>query len=221
MGSHSEESIPGESGIQNKRSSIHIGDFLLQLGQMQKDDEQFISAYLEGDESALSFLVDKYLKNVYNFAFQLTRNRQAAEDITQDSFIKAWKHIRRYRQGSSFQTWLFAITRNTAIDWLRQKKEVAFSSFENEQGVNSLVETLTDKQPLPDELIAQAENTVFVQALLAQLDPQYREVLTLRYSSNLTFKEIGEIVRRPLHTVKSQHRRALAALRRALQTRPV
>ena len=87
--------------------------------------------------------------------------------------------------------------------------------------MNSLVETLTDKQPLPDELIAQAENTVFVQALLAQLDPQYREVLTLRYSSNLTFKEIGEIVRRPLHTVKSQHRRALAALRRALQTRPV
>jgi len=188
---------------------------------MQKDDGQLISAYLEGDESALAFLVDTYLKNVYNFAFQLTRDRQAAEDITQESFIKAWKHIRRYREGSNFQTWLFAITRNTAIDWLRQKKEVTLSSFENEQGVNILVETLADKEPLPDELIAQAEDTVFVQALLTQLDPQYREVLTLRYSSNLTFKEIGEIVQRPLHTVKSQHRRALAALRRSLRAQPV
>ena len=98
---------------------------------MQKDDEQFISAYLEGDESALAFLVDKYLKNVYNFAFQLTKDRQAADDITQESFIKAWKYIRRYRHGSSFKTWLSAITRNTAIDWLRSRKELAFSIFDN------------------------------------------------------------------------------------------
>lgn len=188
---------------------------------MQKDDEQLISAYLEGDESALALLVDTHLKHVYNFAFQLTRDRQAADDITQESFIKAWKHIRRYRRGSSFKTWLFAITRNTVIDWLRTKKELAFSSFENEQGVNTLVETLRDKEPLPDELIARAKDATFVSALLRELAPGYKEVLTLRYTSNLTFKEIGEIMQRPLHTVKSQHRRALAALRRSLQIQSI
>ena len=187
---------------------------------MHRNDEQLISAYLEGDEKALGFLVERYLKDVYNFAFKLTGDLQAAEDISQDSFIKAWKHVRKYRQGSNFQSWLFTITRNTAIDWLRQKKEIVFSSFENEQGENILVETLADKQPLPDELIAQAEDAKFVQALLTQLDPRYREVLTLKYTSDLTFEQIGEILRRPLHTVKSQHRRALIALRRLLQAEP-
>ena len=187
---------------------------------MKETDGQLISNYLEGDEKALGFLVERYLKDVYNFAFRLTGDIQAAEDISQDSFIKAWKHIRRYRQGSNFQAWLFTITRNTAIDWLRQKKEIVFSSFENERGENVLIETLADKRPLPDELIAQAEDAKFVQALLTQLDPRYREVLTLKYTSDLTFEQIGEILRRPLHTVKSQRRRALIALRRLLQAKP-
>lgn len=184
---------------------------------MKKDDGQLILNYLEGDEKALNVLVDRYLKDVYNFAYRLTNDKQAAEDITQESFIKAWKHMRRYRQGSSFQAWIFTITRNTAIDWLRQKKEIAFSAFENEVGENILLATLKDNQPLPDELIARAEDARFVEGLLGQLNPQYREVLTLRYSSNLTFEEIGQILKRPLHTVKSQHRRAIAALRRSIQ----
>lgn len=187
---------------------------------MRKDDEQLISEYLEGDESALAVLVDRHLKGVYNFARTLTNDSQAAEDVAQDSFIKAWKHIRRFRRGSNFQTWLFSITRNTAIDWLRQKKALAFSSFENEHGENMLTETLADTAPLQDELIAQAENTALVQVLLTQLDPRYQDVLTLRYSSNLTFEEIGEILQRPLHTVKSQHRRALASLKRLLVMKP-
>jgi|SRR3989338_826948 len=187
--------------------------------QMQNDDGQLIAAYLEGDDNSLGFLVDRYLSDVYTFALRLTRDPQAAEDIAQNSFIKAWKHIRRYRQGSNFQKWIFAITRNTAIDWLRQKKEPAISSFENEQG-NKLLDTLADNELLPDELIARAEDAKFVGALLEQLDPHYREVLDLRYTSNLTFEQIGEILRRPLHTVKSQHRRALALLRRLLQVEP-
>jgi RNA polymerase sigma-70 factor (ECF subfamily) len=187
---------------------------------MQTDDGQLIADYLEGDEKALNVLVGRYLKDVYNFACQLTGNAQGAEDIAQGSFVKAWKHIRRYREGSNFKTWLFAITRNTAIDWLRKKKEVAFSSFENECGENLLTETLADDRPLPDELIARAENIRFVESLLLELDSKYRDVLTLRYSGNLTFEEIGKALQRPLDTVKSQHRRALVALRRLLQAEP-
>lgn len=187
---------------------------------MRKDDGQLVSSYLEGDEKSLNILVDRYLKDVYNFAYRLTNNQQAAEDIAQESFIKAWKNIRRFIPGNSFRTWLFAITRNTSIDWLRQKKEIALSSFEDERGINPLIETLADGQPLPNELIARAEDVAYVRALLSELNPEYREVLELRYSSNPTFAEIGEILKRPLHTVKSQHRRALAALRRVIQVEP-
>lgn len=187
---------------------------------MKTSDGQLISDYLEGNERALSILVDRYLKDVYNFAYRLTHNKQAAEDVAQESFIKAWKHIRRYRQDSDFKTWIFTIARNTAIDWLRQKKEIALSAFENEEGENVLLATLKDTKPLPDELIARAEDAAYVRALLSELNPEYREVLELRYSSNLTFEEIGNILKRPLHTVKSQHRRAIAILRRSIQIEP-
>lgn len=184
---------------------------------MKKTDEQLISDYLEGDEKSLGVLVDRYLTNAYNFAYKLVNDRGVALDITQESFIKVWKNIRKYRQGSNFQTWLFTITRNTAIDWLRKKKELAFSTFENEKSENTFAETLVDGASSPLELLAQAEDTIFVETLLNELNPQYRDVLTLRYSSDFTFEEIGKLLKRPLHTVKSQHRRALVALRRLLE----
>ena len=191
------------------------------MRKMNQTDEQLISDYLDGDEKALNALIDRYLTNAYNFAFKLTQDRQAAEDVTQEAFIKAWKNIRGFRRGSSFQTWLFAITRNSAIDWLRRKKEHAFSAFENEKGENVLIETLADGELLPDELLARAEDIHFVESLLSRLDPLYRDVLALRYSSSMTFEEIGKFLKKPLHTVKSQHRRALIALRRQLKTNPI
>ena len=182
---------------------------------MKKTDEQLIMDYLEGNENALGVLVDRYLSLAYNFAFQLTRDREASEDVVQESFIKAWKNIRGWKRESSFKTWLFAITRNTAIDWLRKRKDLTLSTYENEAGKNLLTETLVDENPSPLELLERAEDATFVANLLEELDPLYRDVINLRYGDNLTFKEIGEILRRPLHTVKSQHRRAIIALRRA------
>lgn len=194
---------------------------MLLFNEMRKTDEQLIDEYLDGNEKALATLVDRHLINAYNFALKLVNDNQAANDITQEAFIKAWKNIRGFKRGSTFQTWLFAITRNVAIDWLRRRKEVVFSAFENELGENMLTETLADSSLLPDELLARAEDARFVEKLLEELDPLYRDVLKLRYSSNMTFEEIGELLKRPLHTVKSQHRRALIALRRSLETRAI
>lgn len=188
---------------------------------MKKTDEQLISDYLDGNEQALATLVDRHLINAYNFALKLVNDSQAANDITQEAFIKAWKNIRGFKRGSTFQTWLFTITRNVVIDWLRKKKEIALSAFENERGENKLTEIISDNSLLLNELLIRAENTLYVEQLLEELDPVYQDVLKLRYSSNMTFEEIGEILKRPLHTVKSQHRRALIALRRSLETRPV
>lgn len=186
---------------------------------MNKSDDQLISDYLEGNEKALSLLVDRYLGDAYTFAVKLTGDTQVAEDITQESFTKAWKNMRKFVPGNSFRGWLFSIVRNTAIDFLRKKKALPFSAFEtNTEGENVLVATLADTQPLPDELLARAEDARYLDMLLGQINPEYREVLTLRHTSNMTFDEIGKVLKRPLHTVKSQHRRGLVALKRLLET---
>ncbi|MEQ1500041.1 MAG: RNA polymerase sigma factor [Parcubacteria group bacterium] len=186
-----------------------------------QSDEQLILDYLDGGEESLAVLVDRHISAVYNFAFSLTNDAHMAEDVAQESFIKAWKNIRRFIPTKNFQTWLFAIARNTAIDKLRQKQEIVFSKFEDANGENALIATTPDDSLSPVELLENAENIIFAQQLLEQIDPLYRDVLILRYQNEMTFEEIGKILKRPLHTVKSQHRRALISLRRTIDTKTV
>ncbi len=189
---------------------------------MQKTDEQLIFDYLEGNEESLNLLVDRYLNDAYRFAFSLTRDAHGSEDIVQESFTKAWKNIRKFLPGNSFQSWLFRIIRNTAIDFLRKKKDVLFSTFENpNESENMFIANLVDTEPLPNELLIRAENEKNVQIILENINPVYREVLTLRYTSNMTFDEMRKILKRPLHTLKSQHRRGLIAFRRLFKTQIV
>lgn len=183
-----------------------------------KTDSELIASYIEGDAQALQSLVERYMDDVYSFARGLVRDEDVAEDIAQESFVKAWKKIRTFRTEANFKTWLFTITRNTALDFLRKKKELAFSAFDTSEGGNPLIDALSDDAPDAEELLARAEDASYAAALLSGLDAKYREVLTMRHTGNLTFKEIGELLKRPLHTVKSQYRRAISALKRTVES---
>jgi len=183
---------------------------------MEKSDSQLISEYLSGDDDALSFLVHRHTKSIYNFAFRISRNNDDAEDIVQESFYKAWKNLKNFRPGENFTAWLFRITKNTAFDLLRKRRSTALSLFENESGDNVLLETLKDTEPLPFELLAKKEDEKTIALILEKIPPIYREVLVLRYYHEFTFDEIGNVLGKPLDTVKSQHRRALILLRKML-----
>lgn len=184
---------------------------------MQRTDEQLIADHLGGDESALGELISANLKPVYNFVYRIVRNEKDAEDVAQETFVKVWRNIRKYRTGQSFKAWLFSIARNTAIDLMRKRKNPVFSDFENDEGENALAENLTDPDPLPDELAVKAEDKELLSRLLENLSGVHREILHLYYNEDLTFNEIAQVTGKSINTVKSRHRRALIALKQLLE----
>ena len=96
---------------------------------MEITDKQLIDDYLNGNDAAFALLVQRQINPVYNFVYRLVRNTQDAEDITQETFVKMWKNLKRYNQDQNFKTWLFTIARNTAIDSLRKKKSFVFEQL--------------------------------------------------------------------------------------------
>lgn len=184
---------------------------------MDTSDESLIAKYVAGDEHAFEELTRRHLKTVYSFVLRLVGSEHEAEDITQETFVKAWRGLSRYqKETASFKTWLLRIARNSAIDFLRKKKHIPFSVFENDEGQNVLAETTPDETPLADELFARGEQVAELEEAIATLPPQAREILVLHYSSGLTFLEIGALLNEPANTVKSRHHRALGQLRKLL-----
>ncbi len=176
-------------------------------------DQNLIASYLKGESDALAELFQRYLQSIYNFSYRLVSNAADAEEITQETLLKVWRHLKKYDRKKSFRTWIFTIAHRTAIDWLRKKNPKVFSDFENENKENPIVDTLADSGPLPDILASRAGDRAWLEQAIAQLNPGDREILTLHYQNGLTFDEISAIVGKPLNTVKSQHRRALLKLR--------
>lgn len=183
---------------------------------MDISDEKLVEDCLGGSASAFEELVRRHTASVYRFVLRLLGAREDAEDVVQDTFVKAWRKLSRFDSAELFRPWLFAIARNGAIDHLRKKKGIPFSAFESDNGDNLLVESLADGGPLPHEIFARAETKAHLDTAIASLPAIYIEVLALRYESDLTFDDIGKALGRSLDTVKSQHRRALLLLRERL-----
>jgi len=178
-----------------------------------KADEQLVGDYLAGDAEALRFLVERYLTPIYNFLLRYVHNSADAEDIAQETFVKVWRHLKRFDQNKKFKTWLFAIAKNTALDFLKKKKTLAFSDLINSDGDNPTIDNLSDPAPLPDELFDRADLATILDSALSKLPSVYRQVLELYYHEEFNLREIAEILDTSIDTIKSRHRRALILLR--------
>lgn len=176
-------------------------------------DHALVHAYLEGHQQSLSTLVSRYTDPIFAYVLRLTGDREAAADITQEVFIKAWRNLASFDSKQNFKTWVYTIARNTAYDWLRKKKLVPFSALGEADG-DGFEQTLVDVEPLPHEQLEKSEGSMFLERLLTELSPDVRDILLLHYIDEMTFDEIGRIRGESLNTVKSRHRRALLLLRK-------
>ena len=179
-------------------------------------DEALITQYLAGDEKSLEILVQKYLRPVYSFVCRY--GSIDAEDVVQDTFVKVWKNLKKFKGENKFKPWLFAIAKNTALDYLKKKKEVPMSVLVNADEKIDWLENVPDPAPLAMELLERADLKEKLDAALNRLSPPYRLVMFLRYNDHFNFREIGEALGEPLDTVKSRHRRGLIMLKEILST---
>jgi RNA polymerase sigma-70 factor, ECF subfamily len=186
---------------------------------MPRTDEELAKQCKDGDDDAFQELMQRYTRAIFSFARQYSKNSEDAEDIAQNSFFKAWKNIHQFKEGKSWKPWLFAIARNTALDYIRKKRTSAFSELDGEDGDTPFADTLQDTEPLAHEVFDQTRSATDVQAALEILHPDHRSVLMLHYHEELTFEEIADIMKKPMNTVKSWHRRALTKMREHMSHR--
>ncbi|MDD3284752.1 MAG: RNA polymerase sigma factor [Patescibacteria group bacterium] len=182
-----------------------------------QEDVELIKKYIKGDKESLDILIKNYFSNIYNFVYNFVYNKTEAEDITQDIFVKMWKNIKKFNQDKNFKSWLFVIAKNTAIDFLRKKKSFVFSEFDNEEGDNILLETIKDEDLIPDEILEKKDLKELLNNAISKLSLSYRTVIILHHVEEMTFREISEILKEPIDTVKSRYRRGIIILRNLLK----
>jgi RNA polymerase sigma-70 factor (ECF subfamily) len=177
-------------------------------------DQQLVREFLEGNDDAMGKLVEKYLKPIYNFTYQLTRDTGASQDITQDVFVRMWQNLESFDENRKFSTWLYAIAKNASLDWLKKKKAMPFAFFERIDGSNML-ENIEDSASFSSaEILKLIDARNDTAEFLALLPIQAQTILILHHLQGFPLVEIAEIMGQSPNTVKSQYRRAILLLRK-------
>ena len=178
-------------------------------------EKELVRAAQRGDDSAFEELVRTYEKRVYHLALRMCGNVDDAYEVAQEAFLSAWKGMRFFRGDSSFSTWLYRLTTNAAIDFLRRQRRQGGSDGVSLDDEDTFLE-VADPAPSPHQ---QAERLELRDALargLNALSPEHRQVLLLRELQGLTYEEIAAALELDLGTVKSRIARAREKLRKYL-----
>jgi RNA polymerase sigma-70 factor (ECF subfamily) len=180
----------------------------------QKTDHDLILSALAGDHPAFAILVERYVSPLYKFSYRYVRNGPDAEDVAQETFLRVWKNLKKFDQSKNFKTWIFAIAKNASFDLLKKRKPMPFSQIgEEADAVEAVLAPYVAVSDALDDAFDQGLLKENFDVALAKLPSHYRDVMVLRYTDNLKFREIAERLGEPIDTVKSRHRRGLALLR--------
>jgi RNA polymerase sigma-70 factor (ECF subfamily) len=168
-------------------------------------DATLIVRCRHGDRSAFDTLLTRYARQIFGAAFRILHHREDAIDVTQTAFLRAYEHFDRYDPGQRFDSWLYRIAVNEALDLVRSRRPS-----------ESLAEDAVDEQPGPEETAAHDQDDRLMQGALNQLKVEYRVVIVLKHLQGCAYEEIADILECPVKTVKSRLFTARQALRDVL-----
>lgn len=182
----------------------------------QDSDSLWVQRTLAGDPQAFGELVQRYERDVFNLAYRMLSERGEAEDAAQEAFMRAYSNLDRYDMERSFKTWLLSITSNHCIDRLRRRRLI-WLSLEEPLPPHP---ALTSDIPGPEEQPLTNERNALVQEMLADLSPDYRLAVVLRYWYDMSYAEIAEMLDTTESAIKSRLFRARQALADYLNAQP-
>jgi RNA polymerase sigma factor (sigma-70 family) len=182
---------------------------------MPKSDEELAVSHLQGDEKAFPELVRRYQDVIFRFALSFCKSKQDAEDIAQNTFIKVYEHLPKSKTHLSFKPWIFTICTNLCKNLARKKRSFNFTELEytNTEGhTQSVIDTISDKKADVQDFLHKKELKVIIKTAVDKLPEQYKTVIIMRYFDDFSYKEIAEILKIPLNTVKTNLKRAKTKL---------
>ena len=185
-------------------------------------DADVVALAQRGRETAYRELIRRYERPVFSLVFRMVRDRELAEDLAQDTFIKVLQHIDRYRPEFKFSSWLFKIANNVAIDHLRRRQldTISMSGSPHAVTTDAIEATsfeVAGQQETPLQELEARELGGAIEQAIAKLRPEYRACIMLRHVEDRSYEEIAATLDLPLGTVKTYIHRARNELRKALE----
>ncbi len=185
------------------------------LGRTEKellDDSRLVSLTLSGDSKAYEVLVRRYQKLVYNVLYQMIQSHETASDLTQETFLKAFRALASFRLDARFKPWLLRIATNSGLNWIRDTKE--------QDSLEAVLEDSPTSEPAGRQDVEEEVEWRLSQAMLSealtQLPARHRHVFILRYQHDLSYDDIADAVGEPETTIKSLLFRIRERLRKML-----
>ncbi|MEZ4369040.1 MAG: RNA polymerase sigma factor [Kofleriaceae bacterium] len=180
-------------------------------------DEDLMTAYQGGEVRAFEVLLGRHRRPVYNYILRFIGDRETAEDLLQEAFLRVIKGADAYKRQAKFTTWLYTIARNLCVDQTRRRKHRRHASLDAPMGsdddAGTLMEVLPGSEHAPSRGTENKALYERMQRAIAELGEEQREVFLMREFLDLPFKQIAEVVGVPENTVKSRMRYALEKLR--------
>ncbi|CAN5182630.1 RNA polymerase sigma factor SigW [soil metagenome] len=185
-------------------------------------DPELVARAAAGSEAAYRELLDRYQRPVFSLVYRMVRDREEAEDLAQETFVRVFNNIGRYDSQWKFSSWIFKIANNLGIDTLRRRK-LKTVSIDGAPDALTADETeassiqLASEDPDPEERLEAVELGDEIEQAIGELRPEYRTAILLRHVEGRPYEEIAQIMEIPLGTVKTYIHRARGELREALE----
>jgi RNA polymerase sigma-70 factor (ECF subfamily) len=203
---------------QDDQSDLEVNSSRENASASSLEDDKLVAAAAKGNQDAYKQLLEKYQKPLYFHIKKMVKDHEQVEDLVQEAFVKAFDNLGSYNTNYAFSTWLYRITTNHTIDYLRKKKLQTMSIHQpvkTKEGEMSV--QLPDDHAATDRNIIRKQRQKIIRNAIKNLPEKYRQVIEMRHLEELSYQEISEQLDLPLGTVKAHIFRAREMLYKALK----